>query len=182
MTEEPRHFTRLQGIAEITPEGVSVTVEANAEERAAIAKAAGLIGLDRLTGAFSLHPIAGGGVRVDGDVEADVTQTCVVSLEPVANRVAETVSVRYVPPEQITDHGGSEDDELVASEAEDVEPLTGQTIDLGRLAEEFMLLGLDPYPRRSGAEFAAAGTTAESGSDKPFAALAALKDRLKTKD
>ena len=30
------------------------------------------------------------------------------------------------------------------------------SIDLGALATEFLMLGIDPYPRKAGAEFAAA--------------------------
>jgi hypothetical protein len=41
---------------------------------------------------------------------------------------------------------------------------------------EFLLLGIDPYPRKAGAEFAP--VKADDGSAKPFAALEALKKRL----
>ena len=56
------------------------------------------------------------------------------------------------------------------------EPLTGNILDLGQLATEFLVLGIDPYPRKSGVEFA----PVQVGQDatKPFAALADLKKRL----
>ncbi len=34
------------------------------------------------------------------------------------------------------------------------EPLVDGKIDLGAIATEFLLLGIDPYPRKAGAEFA----------------------------
>ena len=43
-------------------------------------------------------------------------------------------------------------------------------IDLGALAAEFFALGLDPYPRKPGAEFVAPPEPAPP--DSPFAALA----------
>ena len=55
------------------------------------------------------------------------------------------------------------------------EPLVGGTIDLGALATEFLLLGIDPYPRKAGAEFAP--PKAEDDGAHPFAALEALKKR-----
>ncbi len=46
---------------------------------------------------------------------------------------------------------------------DDPEPLVGGTIDLGALAIEFLIVGLDPYPRKPGAVFeAAAGRHAGS--------------------
>ncbi len=33
------------------------------------------------------------------------------------------------------------------------EPLVGGTVDLGAIATEFLILGIDPYPRKPGAEF-----------------------------
>ena len=62
------------------------------------------------------------------------------------------------------------------SDDEPPEPLFGGKLDLGTIATEFMLLGIDPYPRKPGAEFAP--VKADDGSAKPFAALEALKKRL----
>ena len=86
--------------------------------------------------------------------QAQVGQTCVVSLEPIENAVDETVDVLFAPG---TAAGG---DELAAEPGIDgrdpPEPLVDGIIDLGALATEFLLLGVDPYPRKAGAEFAAA--------------------------
>jgi hypothetical protein len=46
-------------------------------------------------------------------------------------------------------------------------------IDLGAVATEFLVLGLDPYPRKPGAVFDAPPAGDPAGH--PFAALAALK-------
>jgi hypothetical protein len=48
-------------------------------------------------------------------------------------------------------------------------------LDLGAIATEFLLLAIDPYPRKPGAEFAP--VKADDASAKPFAALEALKKR-----
>ena len=49
-------------------------------------------------------------------------------------------------------------------------------LDLGTLATEFLVLGIDPYPRKSGVEFAP--LTVGEDAPKPFAALEALKKRF----
>lgn len=54
----------------------------------------------------------------------------------------------------------------------DPEPLLGGVVDLGALATEFLILGLDPYPRKSGAVFEAPPD--RKPEDSPFAALAKL--------
>ena len=63
-----------------------------------------------------------------------------------------------------------------AGDEEPPEPLIEGKVDLGAIATEFLLLGIDPYPRKAGAEFAAVKTADDSA--RPFAALEALKKRL----
>jgi hypothetical protein len=53
------------------------------------------------------------------------------------------------------------------------EPLQDGAIDLGAVATEFLILAVDPYPRRPGAVFDA--PPAGDPAAHPFAALAALK-------
>ncbi len=55
------------------------------------------------------------------------------------------------------------------------EPLIGGMLDLGAIATEFLILGIDPYPRKAGVEFAP--PKVEDDAPHPFAALAALKKR-----
>jgi hypothetical protein len=46
-------------------------------------------------------------------------------------------------------------------------------VDLGALATEFLILGLDPYPRKAGAVFQPPAPA--QPDESPFAALAKLK-------
>ena len=70
---------------------------------------------------------------------------------------------------------------LQALDTEDPpEPLREGAVDLGALATEFLLLGIDPYPRKPGAVFDA--PPAGDPSSHPFAALAALKKGGDPKD
>ena len=53
------------------------------------------------------------------------------------------------------------------------EPIVDGRLDLGALATEFLILGIDPYPRKPGAVFEAPSSADRDAT--AFAALAALK-------
>jgi hypothetical protein len=95
----------------------------------------------------------------------------VVTLEPLENEVDEDIDIAFVPA------AGSSFDEHVGEvevPLEDApEPLIGGAIDLGAIATEFLVLGLDPYPRKPDAvlELPPSGEEATH----PFAALAEFK-------
>jgi len=157
---------------EIGETGRHFDLLADAAVRAAVAKIAGLRDLPRLQASFDVTRRGDDGLHVAGSVSASVGQTCVVTLEPLANEIEEMVDVAFVP-RQAPEHPGEE----TKPEPRDVkwndpEPLVAGTIDLGALATEFLILGLDPYPRMPGAAFAA--PQEHKPDPGPFAALAKL--------
>jgi hypothetical protein len=54
--------------------------------------------------------------------------------------------------------------------------LVNGSLDVGGLATEFLLLAIDPYPRKAGVTFVA--PKAEEAGERPFAALKTLKQRF----
>jgi uncharacterized metal-binding protein YceD (DUF177 family) len=164
-----KSFSRPVKVGDLPPQGLEVTVEANETERAALARDYGLVGIDKLTATFRL---AGRGrvVHVLGEVNAEIRQTCVVTLEPFPATLKEPVEVRF--SEDVTPRT-DEVVELSEAALDAPEPLVGGAIDLGALAAEFLALGLDPYPRKPGVEFTFEDGDKEEAS--PFAALSALK-------
>jgi len=156
-------------LEEIPESGLHREIEAPAEARAAIAKLAGLRALPQLSAAFDLAR-RGAGVAVSGRVHAQVGQTCVVTLDPIENTVDEPIDVVFAP-------GASQPPATAKAldAADEPEALIDGKVDLGALATEFLMLGIDPYPRKAGAKFAP--PEVEDGADHPFAALAALKKR-----
>jgi hypothetical protein len=158
-------------VADIADSGLHLEIEAPAEARERLAELAGLRTLPRLSAVFDLAR-QGSRVHVTGKVSATVGQTCVITLEPIDNAVEEVVDLTFAPmpvglpaAEAAGRHG------RVATEPP--EPLIDGTIDLGALASEFLMLGIDPYPRKAGAQFAPP-RRADDGPH-PFAALEALK-------
>ncbi len=162
-------------VDEIPETGQHVQIEAPPAIRASIAKLGGLRELARLSAEFDLAR-RGAGARVTGQVSATVGQTCVVTLEPIESEIVEAIDVVFVPQSEVAAAGDARVEvKQVKSGQEPPEPLIGGNLDLGALTTEFLLLGIDPYPRKVGAEFAA--PQAETPATNPFAALEALKKR-----
>ena len=153
--------------------GLHIEAKAPAEVRAQLVKLANLRDLPHLSAVFDLTR-RGGGVHVAGQVEARVGQTCVVTLEPLENDLDEPIHVLFAPRLEVAAKDDGADRR--AGDEEPPEPLIEGKVDLGAVATEFLLLGIDPYPRKAGAEFAAVKTADDSA--RPFAALEALKKRL----
>jgi hypothetical protein len=161
-------------LADVPETGRRFELSADERARAAVARLAGLRTLPRLEAAFDVSRRGRDGLRVAGRVSATVGQTCIVTLEPVDNEIEEQVELAFAPAAaaELSDSGKTP----VEVPAEDVpEALTGGTVDLGAIAVEFLILGIDPYPRKPGAVFES--PPSQDDAAHPFAALAALKKR-----
>ncbi len=157
-------------VEDVAETGVRFDLVADAQVRAAVARMAGLRDLPRLEANFDVTR-RGAGLHVAGWVSATVGQLCVVTLEPLVNEVEEAIDLLFVPQPTAE----REDGEVGTrgESADETEPLIGGLVDLGALAIEFLILGLDPYPRKPGAVFQ---PPPEAKPDEsPFAALASLR-------
>jgi hypothetical protein len=163
---------RVPVAVEDLPEtGQRFSLLADAEARAAIARLAGLRDLPRLQADFEVVREGATGLRVTGHVSATVGQNCVVTLEPLVNGVDEDVDLVFMPQAAEQASGESQAEGSQADvKWDDPEPLIGGVVDLGALATEFLILGLDPYPRKPGAVFDA--PPEDKPDAGPFAALA----------
>jgi uncharacterized metal-binding protein YceD (DUF177 family) len=174
---EPGPLTRILRVDALPREGQTVTIEASPAEREALASLYKLPAIAALTAMLRVEPNGRGGARVTGAVHGEVTQVCVVTLEPFAATVDEAVDVRFAPQaeEESARRAGRETLTLTLADDDDPDPVIDGRIDLGALAAEFFALGLDPYPRKPGAEFVA---PPEQGPPvSPFAALAARRSK-----
>lgn len=151
-------------------------ISANAAERVALAVRFGLIGLDRLAAVVRLGRIAGGLVRLEAELDADVTQTCVVTLEPMKNHVTEGFTVLY-------GEGGEAREVTLDGEAETIEPIASGMIDIGEAVAQQLSLALDPFPHKPGVGMVnvSAGSDAPV-ADSPFKVLARLRNKNDSKD
>lgn len=172
-TQSPVPWSVPLAVRDVPAEGLHRDIVADSAARAAVAELAGVSAITRLEASFDAALFRGEGLHVTGEVSATVGQQCVVTLEPMASEINEAVDVVFIPP-------GSGALAAAATEKADgvedePEILSGGAVDLGAIATEFLILGIDPYPRKPGAVFAA--PAAEEERDNPFTVLAALKGR-----
>jgi uncharacterized metal-binding protein YceD (DUF177 family) len=150
----------------IGPHGLAVEVEAGPDELPAIATRLRILAVASLHCAFKLRRVGADTIEAQGVLRAQVTETCVVSLDPFCHGVQEAFTVHFVP-------SGAEDDNP-DPEAIDQIPYSGSAADLGEAAVEQLALALDPFPRKPGAALPADATDEMPG---PFAALLARRAR-----
>jgi hypothetical protein len=162
-------------VEDVPETGAHFELEAGAEVRAAVAKVAALRDLPRLTANFDVTRRGADGLHVVGAISATVGQTCVVTLDQVDNEIEETIDIAFVPQQPSEPAAGGEAEKREPRDVKwnDPEPLIGGAIDLGALVTEFLILGLDPYPRKPGVVFQPPHD--DKPDPGPFAGLAKLK-------
>jgi hypothetical protein len=170
-------------VTRLPQKGLPVVIEADARQRQALAEAHELVSVEKFRAELLVTGWKRNGVQVSGHVEADITQECVVTLDPVQAKINESVEGLFLPEDsklgRLGFEGGGEI--LVDAEGPDSpETFSGDTIDVGALAEEFFGLAIDPYPRKPGAALATDGN--DDASSGPEGPLQEKLRQLKRKD
>ena len=178
-------------VVDIPPQGLELQRSATPEECVALARSFDIPAVHGVAATFRLSGTPKR-VKVVGEVRARVEQICVVTLEPFASDILETIEVdfaaerprRALADDRVADwdeagkanrsRGGrrghdpeGRSAEIRLTDADPPDEIIDGTIDLGQLAAEFLALGLDPYPRKPGALFASEADGAEAGDDAP---------------
>ena len=152
------------------------------DDLAALAAELGLSGLRKLRFKGELRPDGRRDWRLEATLGATVVQPCVVTLDPVTTRIDEPVTRRY-----LAGMAEPEGEETEMPEDVSAEPLP-EVVDIGAVMAEALALALPLYPRAEGAELGETvltepGKQALTDQDtKPFAGLAALRDKLQNPD
>ena len=166
----PSEFSRPVALERATAAPHFREIVATEAERAALARRLGLVALDLLSARLSWRREASGIISLEGELEAQVTQSCVVTLEPVAARVADRFVRHFVQRSLPT-----EDEVVIDPEADDPpEPLGDGQVDAGEIVTQQLALALDPYPRAPGSALPAEAAGA-APAESPFRVLASLK-------
>lgn len=152
--EIPSPVSFLVNVARLPQKGQSVVIEADASQRAALAEAHGLLSVERYRADLVVTKWKRNGIKVSGRVKAEITQACIVTLEPVQSKIDEDVEGVFLPEDSKLGREGFQVSGEILLDAEgpdSPETFSGDSIDVGALSEEFFGLGVDPYPRKSGA-------------------------------
>ncbi len=148
MSQDPNHLIRASHIKAAPVEHVLVMDET---ARAALATLYNLPAISLLRGAFRLQHERSGIIAAKLEMQAKITQTCVVTLEPFDAKISESSTLRFVPAQSLPENEGIELDPETLEGPDEI-PYTGDMLDLGAALAEQLALALDPYPRKPGAE------------------------------
>jgi uncharacterized metal-binding protein YceD (DUF177 family) len=176
MTGKPQgSIPHMVSVARLPQNGMPLTLTANENELRELAKAHGLVSVQSFKAELLIKKWRRDGVKITGRVTADITQSCVVTLEPLDSHLENEIDAVFVQEgSKLARPPLSPDGEIVIDyEGADLpETFSGDTIDVGGLAEEFFGLAIDPYPRKPGAVLDAALEPApDIPKPSPFAKL-----------
>jgi uncharacterized metal-binding protein YceD (DUF177 family) len=170
---ETPEFSRLLRFDAIGADGTAErTLTASDAECAALAARLGLEALSGFHAELVVTRLPAGEIGVRGHIVADVVQACVVTLEPVPDRIDDEFEVRFTTRAELP----SRDVVIGLGDEEPPEPIEGDILDLGELTAQQLSLSLNPWPRRPDAAIPPEAAP-DPARDGPFAALAALRDK-----
>lgn len=152
--------------------GEPIVVEADADERVALASRFGLPGIDTLHAEIDVEHRAGA-IRATGILKAAIRQSCAISGEDFPVQIDERIELRFVE-EGTLDPALHEQGEIeVELEADDCDEIgySGDAFDLGEAVAQTLGLAIDPYAEGPGADEARkkAGIAAEGEQEGPLA-------------
>ncbi|MGV0909210.1 YceD family protein [Martelella sp. FOR1707] len=177
-------FSRPFAVARASSAAFDMRVEAAEAERAATADFLDIRSVESLTADLRISPWRRDGVRVKGTVRAEITQNCVVTLEPLEATIEEEVDATFLPENSRQFHSKfNEEGELIVDPdgPDEPEPFAGSEVDIAALVIETIGLAIDPYPRKPGAalpeDSAEGDDTEDDAAPSPFAALKDWKNK-----
>jgi uncharacterized metal-binding protein YceD (DUF177 family) len=166
-------------VRDIPDQGLSAVRQASPDELASIARALDLVACTSLRADYKVSATLGGRFHLTGRLRAEVSQNCVVTLEPVDSTIEEAFEAVFWPQEAMP---APDSGEVAMDEEPEREPIVGGQLAVGRVVFESLAAALDPFPRKPGAVLdwqPAASTDGPAAMPaSPFAVLA----NLKTKD
>jgi len=177
MTEAGLPFSHPYNLARLGNAGDTVRLAADEAQRAAVAKWSGIMSLEKLESVVEITKISSNRFGLAFRLSAQVTQACVVSLEPVAGSLERAFDreLVFVGTSRHRENADSGPDLVLDSEMEEgPEEIDSLHIDLALPVLEEFALALDPYPRRPGVEFGSQ-ITDSAPLESPFAVLKNLK-------
>jgi hypothetical protein len=178
MTDESPPFQHIYDLGDLGRAGAEVRLAAGGEELKQIARWLDVEVVEAFSATVQLRKHSATGFSLDADMQADIVQSCVVTLEPVRSHIARQVHrelhltqhrLRTRPHESIPLGAGAGDDEV----PEEIDTLA---YDLAAPLLEDLALAIDPYPRAPGVEFAPPEDAPEP-RESPFAVLKSLKEQ-----
>jgi hypothetical protein len=161
-------------VQDIPDAGLTVERSASPGELDAVARTLELLGCRSLAVRYALTLRGGGHVHLAGTLQAQVEQSCVVTLEPLLNDVSADFKVDYWPETELPEPGGGVVD---IDDESDLEPIVAGRIEVGRVVFQALASAIDLFPRKPGVTFEPPPAARDDHPESPFSALAKMKDK-----
>ena len=179
MTEGTPFSYRIK-VGQVSHNPLEIRIEADKGERDGVARLWDILGIAALRAELKVRRWKKDGVKVTGNVHAEVTQACVVTLDPVQQVIDEAVEEIFVPEGSALARIPANDagEFVVDPDGPDLpESFAGDEIDLGVFVAEMAAMALDPYPRKTDVAFEGHMDVGadEDRKPSPFAVLKNLK-------
>ncbi|MBX7514442.1 DUF177 domain-containing protein [Qipengyuania sp. GH38] len=156
----------------------TITIEADAAERAALASRFGITAIHSLAAEVEFGE-KDGAVLAEGKLAATLEQPCAVTREDFTYEVSDSFSLRFVPEGRMGEYEEDAEFELTEDDLDEIE-YEGDSFDLGEAIAQELALAIDPYREGPGAEEAREKAGIESDeSRKPSGPLAEALASLK---
>ncbi|MBL4907618.1 MAG: DUF177 domain-containing protein [Sneathiella sp.] len=152
MQDTGEEFIRWVDVERLGREPIVFSIVASDEERANLVTRLAIVDMPTLTASGSLNRMADKSlIELTGTLEAEVTQSCVISLEPVAQKIEEKFTVCYTFDK--VEANAEDADYVVSLDEKDLPELILEgRIDVVQAIVEQIALAMDPYPRAQDTE------------------------------
>ena len=179
-TDLAENFSHILATGDLRPKGRNAfEITPTPKQLQSLASQIGVTELRKLRFKGEITALGKSDWMLTADIGATLVQPCVVSLDPVTTRIDQKITRQYIK-------GGVEsiEGQDIEFDGQDQFETLESEIDLGLVMMEALTLLVPEYPRKAGVElentaFTAPGVAPLQDEDvKPFAGLAALKDKM----
>lgn len=162
-------------VAVLPKSGFPLQIHADPAQCAALAELADIIAVEDFKAELVLKRWRKDGVSLKGRLFCRLEQACIISLEPVEQKIATQIERLFVPENSpmLTQPDKDSTELLIDFDGSDApDAFTGNAIDVFEVLAEEFFLALDPFPRK-------AGISLEQVYDQSSQYLPAKKGRAK---
>ena len=161
LTEQ--EWSHFFDVADMDDDSLSLSIEPSQEEVEDMTRRLKVNEINNVKADLQILKVTGSGAYyVSGTVGANVTQDCVVTLEPVETGIEEQIegwfadkdtTVSFAAAKRQRDGVKHNGEIEILDEADDPEPLVDGVIDLGELVTQHLSLAIPPYPHKDGVQY-----------------------------
>lgn len=182
-TEINVEFSRIVDVLHVGSKGKYYHYQTTDEENKSLAERYNIVAVKLLSAECNLIPIKKGKYNLAVTFNAEIIQSCVISLEPVEEKITGNFTAILIQESNKTHRESSEID--FDPDEDDIEYLSSNLVDVGELIAQNLSLEINPYPRKPDATGKELGkeilteddVMIKSEKQNPFHVLKSLKHK-----